>query len=223
MNKATFRNRIASSARSGIALLALFVIAAPMFAGPADTSTKSVTASQQKARQNTSEQIRKQLATLTSYGVFDDLNVRIDGSTVTLTGYASRPILKSDAERTVASVEGVRSVVNNIEVLPLSQVDDSIRLKTYLAIYRNPSLKKYSTGSSFMPRLVPLWAAGGVTNNPPVGRHPIHIVVNNGKVTLTGTVDRDMDKQIAGMAANQVSGVFAVNNDLVVANRGAKG
>jgi hypothetical protein len=102
-------------------------------------------------------------------------------------------------------------------------MDDSIRLKTYLAIYRNPSLKKYSTGSGFMPRLTPLWAAGGVTNNPPVGWHPIHIVVKNGNVTLTGTVDRSMDKQIAGMAANRVSGVFAVNNNLVVANPGAKG
>lgn len=222
MKKATFRNRIASSARSGIALLALSVIAVPVFAAPADTSTTTVTGSHQK-KANTYEQVRKRLISLSSYGVFDDLDFRVNGSTVTLTGYASRPILKSEAERIVASVEGVRSIVNKIEVLPLSQMDDSIRLKTYLAIYRNPSLKKYSTGSGFMPRLTPLWTAGGVTNNPPVGWHPIHIIVKNGRVTLTGMVDRNMDKQIAGMAANRVSGVFAVNNDLVVANPGAKG
>jgi len=163
------------------------------------------------------EKIRKQLATLTNYGVFDDLNFTYDGSSVTLTGYASRPTLKSDAQRAVASIESVNTVVNKIEVLPLSPMDDQIRFKTYLAIYRNPNLRKYSSGGPFMPRLTPMWMAGGITNNPPIGWHPIHIIVKNGNVTLTGIVDRDMDRTIAGMAANRVPGVFSVTNDLAVA------
>jgi hypothetical protein len=168
------------------------------------------------------ERIRKQLVTLSTYGIFDDLSYQLDGSVVTLKGFASRPVLKSDAERAVASLEGVQSVVNKIEVLPLSQMDDNIRLKTYLAIYRNPNLQRYSTGSGMMPRLTPLWAAGGITNNPPLGWNPIHIIVKNGNVTLTGVVGREADKTIAGMAANQVSGVFAVKNGLIVAADNAK-
>jgi hyperosmotically inducible periplasmic protein len=201
------RRKFASTFRTGMAFLAISVITIPVFADPGP---------------NTSEQIRKQLVTLSSYGVFDDLSFQIDGSVVTLTGYASRPILKSDAERSVRKIEGVQSVVNKIQVLPVSPMDDRIRLKTYLAIYRNPSLQRYSTGSGFTPRLTPLWAAGGITNNPPIGWHPIHIIVQNGNVTLTGVVDREMDKTIAGMAANRLSGVFGVTNNLAVASSDAK-
>lgn len=207
MKRIHSRNKFASMFKAGITVVAVTVMTIPVFADP---------------RPNISEQIRKQLVSLPSYGVFDDLSFQINGSTVTLTGYASRPILKSDAERSVSKIEGVQSVVNKIQVLPLSQMDDQIRLKTYLAIYRNPSLRKYSTGSGFMPRLTPLWAAGGITNNPPIGWHPIHIIVQNGNVTLTGVVDREMDKTIAGMAANQLSGVFAVTNNLAVASGDAK-
>lgn len=165
----------------------------------------------------TAELIRKKLVTLPNYGVFDDLSFTINGSEVTLNGYASRPTLKTDAARVVRSVEGVELVVNKIEVLPLSNFDDQIRLRAYMAIYRNPNLRRYSTGGPLMmPRMTPLWAAGGITQNPPVGWNPIHIIVKNGNVTLTGVVDRDMDKQIIGMAVNRVSGVFSVNNDLNV-------
>lgn len=209
-------NKLTSIIRTVIAFLAICLITIPVFA---DTMAMGA---QNKIAPNTTEQIRKRLVSLSTYGVFDDLSFQINGSTVTLTGYASRPTLKSDAEREVSTVEGVQSVVNKIEVLPLSQMDDRIRLKTYLAIYRNPNLRKYSTGSSFMPTLMPLWAAGGITNNPPVGWNPIHIIVKNGNVTLTGAVDRDMDKTIIGMAANQVSGVFSVKNDVVVASASGK-
>lgn len=212
--------RIASSLISGVALMAVLVTAVPVFA---DTVPPGAAIAGRKTPVPAlAEQIRKSLVKLPTYGVFDDLNFQVNGSTVILKGYASRPILKSDAERTIASLEGVRSVVNRIEVLPLSQMDDNIRLKTYLAIYRNPNLQRYSTGSGFMPRLTPLRMAGGITNNPPVGWNPIHIIVKNGNVTLTGVVGRAADKTIAGMAANRVSGVFAVNNGLIVASDGDK-
>lgn len=205
-----------TSLTRSIAFLAILATAVPVWADTAPSSPAITTSKKQPA--SMTEKIRKSLVTLPKYGVFDDLNFQVNGSTVTLRGYASRPILKSDAERTVASIEGVQSVINRIEVLPLSPMDDNIRLKTYMAIYKNPNLQRYSTGSGFMPGLTPRWAAGGITNNPPVGWNPIHIIVKNGNVTLTGIVARQADKTIAGMAANRVSGVFAVKNGLIVAS-----
>jgi hyperosmotically inducible protein len=194
------------------------VVAISTFAVPMMANTLTAPTKEQKSSSFMADQVRKTLVSLPNYGVFDDLKFNINGPTVTLTGYASRPTLKTDAERAVSSIEGVQSVINRIEALPLSQMDDRIRFQAYKAIYGNPSLHKYSVGSGLMPRLIPLWAAGGITNNPPTGWNPIHIVVNNGHVTLTGTVDRDMDKTIAGMAANRVFGVFSVTNDLAVAS-----
>ena len=143
-------------------------------------------------------QVRHQLLMLPYYGVFDDLAFRIDGDTVTLLGQVARPTLKDDAERAVKSVEGVTKVVNQIEVLPVSPMDDQIRRAVFQAIYGDPSL---STQYGF--RALP----------------PIHIIVKNGSVTLEGVVANQMDKQIAGLRANTVSGVFAVTNDLEVEQR----
>jgi hyperosmotically inducible protein len=129
------------------------------------------------------------------YGVYDNLSYSVapDG-TVTLMGQVSRPTLKSDAENVVKRIEGVEKVVNNIEVLPTSPADDRIRLAVYRAIYGNEVLSQYQV------RAVP----------------PIHIIVKNGQVTLEGVVARAMDKQIAGVQANSVSGVFSVTNNLRV-------
>jgi hyperosmotically inducible protein len=218
MKRTTSLHKTASRLTGGVALLAVLITAVPVFADAPASAPGSTVTTAKAPDLALAERVRKQLVTLPTYGVFDDLGFRIDGSTVTLNGYASRPILKSAAERTVKSIEGVKSVINKIEVLPLSQMDDNIRLKTYLAIYRNPNLQRYSVGSGFIPRLTPLWAAGGITNNPPTGWNPIHIIVKNGNVTLTGVVGREADKTIAGMAANRVSGVFAVNNSLIVAS-----
>ena len=102
--------------------------------------------------------------------------------------------LKSDAEKSVKKIEGVQNVVNNIEVLPLSPMDDQIRRAVYRAVYIQPGLEMYSL------RAVPT----------------IHIIVKNGHVTLTGAVANPGDKQRAGIAANGVSGVFSVTNDLLV-------
>src|SRR3981189_2696274 len=113
---------------------------------------------------------------------------------VALMGQVSRPTLKSDAENVVKRIEGVTKVVNNLEVLPTSINDDRIRRDVYRAIYGNSVLSQYQL------RAVP----------------PIHIIVNNGHVTLEGAVARAMDKQVAGMQANQVPGVFSVTNNLQV-------
>jgi BON domain-containing protein len=140
-------------------------------------------------------EVRHELVMLPFYGVFDNLSYSVapDG-TVTLMGQVSRPTLKSDAENVVKKIEGVNKVTNNIEVLPTSPMDDRIRLAVYRAIFGNEALNQYQM------RAVP----------------PIHIIVNNGRVTLEGVVARAMDKQIAGVQANSVPGVFAVTNNLKV-------
>ena len=223
MYRLNFRNITKKFVRVGVALAAAMAMVLPMYADAPSTRAQPLTNNDQPKVLRTAELIRRNLVTLPNYGVFDDLKFSINGSEVTLDGFASRPTLKTDAARVVESVEGVESVVNRIEVLPVSSFDDQIRLRAYVAIYRNSSLRKYSTGGPIMPRLSPMWLAGGITNNPPIGWNPIHIIVKNGNVTLTGVVDRDMDKQIIGMAANRVPGVFSVNNELSIATGGASG
>ena len=109
------------------------------------------------------------------------------------------PTLKSDAENSVKRIEGVEKVDNQIQVLPTSPMDDRIRRATYRAIYGNEVLSQYSL------RAVP----------------PIHIIVSNGHVTLTGAVSSPMDKQVAEVQAKGVPGVFSVTNDLQVDNGGS--
>ena len=81
------------------------------------------------------KEVRHELVMLPYYGVFDNLAYRVDGTKVTLFGQVTKPTLKSDAERAVKKVEGVENVDNEIEVLPLSPMDDRIRLATYRAIF----------------------------------------------------------------------------------------
>ena len=113
----------------------------------------------------------------------------------------------------------MKTVDNQIVVLPNSPNDDRIRAAVYAAIYTYPALQKY-TSNRGRPRGGPsvARAAGGITNDPPLGYHAIHIIVKNGNVTLTGVVDSDTDLAIAEMRANGVSGVFSVDNDLQVAS-----
>jgi len=160
--------------------------------------------------------IRKEILSLPNYGVFDWLSFSINNYVVTLKGAASRPTLKDSVERVVKKVEGVEQVVNKIEVLPLSNADDGVRARVYVAVYGHPILSRYNPN-----RGTPIWTspaslAGGITNDPPPGAHPIHILVRNGHVILTGVVDNDGDKNIAGIQANSVGGAFSVENDLMV-------
>ena len=142
-----------------------------------------------------SDQVRHELLMLPYYNVFDELNFTIDGSnTVILSGKVTRPILKSDAEAAVRGIPGIKGVVNNIEVLPLSPFDNRIRADMLWAIYSRPGFEKYA-----------------IQANP-----PIKIIVENGNVTLDGVVGSQMDKQVAEMAARSVPGVFSVTDNLKV-------
>jgi len=185
-----------------------------------EQTTVSPNANQQEVLRIAKE-VRKQIVTLPQYGVFDNIHFAIKGTdAVVLRGKASRPTLKSGAGKVVSKIEGVKSVDNQIEVLPVSTNDDRIRAAVYASIYGYPVLQKY-TSNRGGPRGVPsvARAAGGITNDPPIGYHAIHIIVQNGNVTLTGVVDSDTDLAIAEMRANVVPGVFSVDNDLQVASK----
>lgn len=151
-------------------------------------------ASEQATRQTQlAKKVRKELVTLPWYGVFDNLAYEIDGSTVTLHGQVVQPSTRKDAERRVSKLKGVERVVNNIEVLPLSPFDDDVRARTYRALFGfNSPLFRYGRGV-----------------NP-----SIHIIVNNGRVTLEGVVSNEGDRRLAYILANGVSGAFAVTNNL---------
>lgn len=141
-------------------------------------------------------EVRHELLMLPYYGVFDDLEYRVDGRTVTLTGYVTsqHAVTKKDAENVVKRIEGVDKVVNNIEVLPPSPMDDRLRMQLYRKIYGYGPLFKYANMT------IP----------------SIHIIVKNGRVILTGVVDSETDKNLAGLRANMVPGVFEVTNNLRV-------
>lgn len=174
--------------------------------------------------QNIAAQVGKKITSLTTYGVFDDVTIAIHGKTIILRGYASRPALKSDATRVVKSIKGVESVDNQIEVLPLSPSDDRVRSAVYNAIYTAPSLSKYNAGAGNIATAgngpSPLIAAGGITEDPPMGFHAIHIIVKNGNVILTGIVLNQQDSDLAQLRANSAFGAHSITNQLIV--RGAQ-
>lgn len=140
------------------------------------------------------KEVRHELVMLPYYSVFDNLTYKVEGDKVTLLGQVVRPTLKSDAENAVKSIEGVASVNNQIEVLPTSPNDDRIRRAVYRAVYGEGALFQY--GLSSVPS--------------------VHIIVKNGHVTLEGVVDNETDKNMAGIKANGVSGVFSVTNNLAI-------
>jgi len=182
--------------KSMLAILTLpLIFSMVALASPTTQDNRPTGVLSQKSIDRIYKEVRHELVMLPYYGVFDNLSYKVDSDgTVTLLGQVARPTLKSDAENAVKRIEGVEKVVNHIEVLPTSINDDQIRRATYRAIYGNEVLSEYQL------RAVP----------------PIHIIVNNGNVTLEGVVARQMDKQIAGMQANGVHGVFSVTNNLVV-------
>lgn len=139
-------------------------------------------------------EVRHELRMLPYYSVFDNLEFKVDGYNVELMGQVSRPTLKSDAERVVKRIEGVENVSNNIKVLPVSANDDRIRRAVFRAVYGQETLNRYAL------QAVP----------------PIHIIVENGHVTLVGVVASEMDKNVANIQANGVPGVFSVTNNLRV-------
>jgi len=152
------------------------------------------------------DQLQKTLADKLRYDrvgfgiAFNAIGLTVQNGVVTLSGnvhdYPSRNSALAIAETT----PGVKDVVDNLEVAPTSGFDDDLRLRLYRAIYGDPVLQKYATDP----------------------QKPIRIVVENGHVTLYGVVNNEGDKNIAGIRANQVSGVFSVDNQLVAINQSTK-
>jgi hyperosmotically inducible protein len=139
-----------------------------------------------------SQEVHNQLVLLPFYSVFDNLEYKINDHEVTLLGQVTQPTVKTDAEFAVKGITGVTKVIDNIEVLPVSPMDDQIRRAEFRAIYRDPALQRYAFGP------VP----------------PIHIIVKDGHVTLEGVVANQGDKNLVNIRANAVPGVFSVTNNL---------
>ncbi len=125
------------------------------------------------------------------FTIFDDVSAKVDDGTVTLSGKVTMPYKSDDIAKRVAKIEGVTKVVNQITVLPVSRFDDELRYRIARSIYGNANFWNYA-----------------VMANP-----PIHIVVEHGRVTLTGVVQSGVDKALARSLATQF-GVMSVKNDL---------
>jgi hyperosmotically inducible protein len=125
------------------------------------------------------------------FTIIDDVNAQVKDGVVTLTGRVTMPYKRDDIMKRVADVDGVHEVRDNIEVLPVSQFDDSLRYRISRAIYSNPNFWNYALGP-----------------NP-----SIHIIVDHGHVTLTGVVNNDVDRMLARSLVSQF-GVMSVKNDL---------
>lgn len=142
------------------------------------------------------KEVRRQLVMLPYYSLFDNFTYKVEGDTVTLMGKVSRPALKNDAEKAVKKIEGVENVSNQIAILPLSSSDDQLRVDLYYSIYGHSVMQNLSM------RSVP----------------PVHIIVENGHVTLEGAVANEMQKNVARIQANGLHGVFSVTDNLRVEN-----
>jgi len=139
--------------------------------------------------------VRHELNMLPYVNAFDYMSFTVDeNSNVTLMGEVTNPTLRSDAGNVVKKIEGVEHVDNQIKVLPVSFFDNGLRVRLFRTIYGYPVLQRYALGVN----------------------KPIRIIVENGHVTLIGYVDNEADKNIAGMRANGVPGVFSVDNQLEV-------
>jgi len=147
-----------------------------------------------RSQERITREVRHELLMLPYFGVFDNIAYKVDGYNVTLLGQVVRPTLKSDAENAVKHIEGVEKVDNQIEVLPVSPMDDRLRRRLFHAIYGYGPLERYELGV----------------------QKPIRIIVKNGHVTLEGVVDSEGDKNLVGLRANGVSGTFSVTNNLQV-------
>jgi hyperosmotically inducible periplasmic protein len=173
------------------------------------------------------KEVQKRLGNLTNYSVFDWITFGLHDKAVILKGYASRPILKSEAENVIKKIPGVEAVENQIEVLPTSMMDDRIRGAVYNRIYTQPALRIYNANQgtnrqAIGPGSSVARMAGGITADPPRGFNAIHIIVKNGNVALYGVVNSESDAAIADMQAKSTPGTFSVENYLIVPQKPPK-
>ena len=175
-------------------ILALSVCLATLPAKAQNSPAARQQGGSEKNAEGLAREVRHQLAVVPYLSVFDHIAFTLDGNNVTLTGQVVRHTLKTDVEAAVKSIEGVGSVVNQIEELPASAADDDLRNEVYRAIYEDPVLSRYAVEE--LPS--------------------IHIIIKNGKVTLEGQVESEADKNRATARAGFVANVTSVKNELVV-------
>ena len=181
-----------SRAVKALFISSLFVIAGMAFGAPRANAGTAVSPEVSQIE----NQVQHKLAMLPWYGVFDYLQYQVNGTEVTLSGQviSEHDTTRSDAENAFKRISGVTRVINNIEVLPLSMIDNQIRRAEYRTIFSQSDLGRYTMGA--IPQ--------------------VHIIVKNGHVSLYGVVMDQMDKTLAGLAANTVPGVFSVTNNLQI-------
>jgi hyperosmotically inducible protein len=155
-------------------------------------SSANMWATPEGSNAQAAEQVRKEIVTLPYYSIFDNVQFQLNDGVLELSGEVYRPVMRKMIEKAAQRVEGVTSVTNNIEILPLSPFDDQIRVALARQLYRNPVFTRHSF------QAVP----------------PVHIVVKNGNVTLEGVVNSELEKNVAFHIANGIHGVFSVTNNL---------
>jgi hyperosmotically inducible protein len=147
-----------------------------------------------RAEERINREVRHEILMLPYYNVFDNITYKVEGYKVTLMGAVTRPTLKKSAENVVKGIEGVEKVDNRIEVLPVSNGDNQLRLRLFRAIYGYGALQRYDLSV----------------------QKPIRIIVKNGNVTLEGVVDSEADRNLVNIRAKGVADVFSVKNNLRV-------
>jgi hyperosmotically inducible protein len=183
-------------------IISIALLAAPLAVAQQNQSQNQVFTSGSADEAQLVKEIRHNLLMLPYFSIFDDISFKLNGTVVTLEG-ACPPTppwdIKSAAGDAAKEAKGVTQVINNIKELPLSPMDDQIRQALAKAIYGDPQI-----GTRYGNQALP----------------SIHIIVENGHVTLKGVVDNQMDDTMIKMRANQVPNVFSVTDDLQVLNAG---
>jgi len=136
--------------------------------------------------------VRQAINGLAYYGVFDEIGYNVNDGVVTLTGEVRTYPVHNSAISSVRNIPGVTKIVDNIEVLPLSPYDDNLRVRAYNAIFAYPALSRYAINS----------------------RSPIRILVKNGNITLSGVVNRELDRELIYNRVSGLAGAFSVTNNL---------
>jgi hyperosmotically inducible periplasmic protein len=182
-------------------ILGRFGVAAALLVGTAMVYASTPQALAPQPGGDLAAQVRHNILVYPHYTIFDNINYSVRDGSVELAGAVTQPYKKSDLTKIVQSIPGVTSVDNRIEVLPLSPMDNRLRQQVARAIYRDPVLSRYAI------QAIP----------------PIHIIVDNGHVSLEGVVNNQMEKEVAGLRASSVGLSFGpVTNNLRVENPAVK-
>ena len=142
------------------------------------------------------EQVARTVRSYPKFSIFDDVRVRVDDRAVVLTGRVTTPQKRDELGARAGRIDGIRRLQNDIGVLPLSPADDRLRTQVARAIYNHPSFWRYAEQAS----------------------PPIHIIIEHGRITLSGEVDAEVDRVLAYSLA-QVPGALSITNELRVAGR----